>query len=303
MILDGVRCTHNGTGGSGTLTLAAVTGFPQPTSAYGSSGTRLIRYVIAEYTDSTFATLSKLEWGIGSLVLSTNVLTRTTVLGSWTSGGSYNNGNPTALSFGNTAANIQILVGAGGSTQKLGTPGLWNFGGDIWRPFNTRITYDSNVGAYTLTANQMLWIPVEFIHGGPISQVAVSVAVLHAASALRVGLYEWDPVNGGPLNLINEFTSASQIAPTSTGWRSVTMGTPIWVPPGFYWIGLLGNDSTVQLDRLTHSGEGLFSSSSQRDILMFDKGVTYGALPALGSTSYANVFGRSAGGQVGVFFK
>lgn len=309
MFADAIRCTHNGTGGASTITLAATTGYPQPTSAFGTSGTILIEYQISEYTDSTFATLSKYERGTGSLVLSTNVLTRTAVLVTWTSGGSYNMVNPTALTFGNTAANFIITLGGGSNTQMRGYTAAFNVSGagtpDIWMPFNTRVTYDSASSTFTMTNGSLLFIPIEYINVKPITQVAVDVTVAQASSAVRMGLYDTDPSTGGPLNLLTEFTSAAQIATTSTGFKSVTMGAPFWAPPGFYWLCLQGNNSSVTLNRLTHHGSGLMGTNAAggRDVLMYDKSGTYGALPATAPTTTSSMYSRSAGGQVVGLFK
>lgn len=307
MIADAVRCTHNGTGGSGTITLAAVTGYPQPTDVLGTSGTRLIAYEIAEYTDSTFATLSKYERGIGSLVLSTNVLTRTQPLVTWTSGGSYNQVNATALTFGNTAANFQILVGANTASQKLALPSTVSvtyLASDVWQPFNTRQTYDSAMDTYTVTNGQREYIPIEFIYGKPITQVAVEVTTPTAATNLRMALYEWDPATGGPGNLIVEFTSAAQIATTAAGFRPVTMAAPVSIPPGFYYIMLQADNSTVVLRTCTTHGHTLISTvGGSRDVVQWNKGAAYGAAPSTGDTSAAASRTRSAGAPIWVGYK
>lgn len=306
MFADALRCTHNGTGGSSTITLASVTGFPQFTSAFGTSGTLFVDYQIAEYTDATFSTLKNYEAGIGSLVLSTNVLTRTLPNVTY-NGTTYNMVNPTALTFGNTAANFIITFGGASDTQKRGLSSTFNVtsaGSDIWQPFNTRVTYDSNNSTFTLTNGNLLFIPVEYIYTKPITQVAVDVTTLAASSNLRMGIYDTDTATGGPVNLITEFTSGGAIATTATGFRAVTMASPFWTPPGFYWLCLQADNSTAVLRRLSHFGHSLLSSNGgQRDLLMFDKGGTYGALPAVAPTSSGSVYSRSAGGQVVGLFK
>jgi len=306
MYADAVRCTHNGTGGSGTITLAAVTGYPQPTDVFGTSGTKFVEYEICEYTDSTFATLSKYEAGYGSLNLATNVLTRTAILKTW-NGTTYDAKSPTALTFGNTAANIQILLTATTANTRSGlmsTLSLTGANSDIWQPFNTRVTYDSGASTFTMTSGSRLYIPIEYIYTRPISQVAVEVTTGVASGAVRMGLYDVDPSTGGPANLITEFTSSVQIDASATGFRSVTMGTPFWTPPGMYWKCIQANSSTIALRRLTHNGHSLLSTNgSSRDILMADKGATYGALPATADTSFSTPYNRSGGGQVAGFYK
>jgi len=125
-----------------------------------------------------------------------------------------------------------------------------------------------------------------------------------ASGAVRMGLYDVDPSTGGPVNLITEFTSAAQIDASTTGFRSVTMGSPFWTPPGIYWLCIQSNSSTIALRRLAHYGHSLLSTNgSSRDILMADKGATYGALPATADASFSTPYNRSGGGQVAGFYK
>lgn len=309
MFADAIKCTHNGTGGASTITLAAVTGFPQPTDVFGTSGTINVLYEAAEWTDSTQTVLSKYESGIGSLVLSTNVLTRSVVLKSWTSGGSYNAKNASALTFGNTAANFSLLLGAQTANMIGGIlampASVSGFTSDVWQPFNTRVTYDSALGTFTTTNGSRLFVPVDFIYAKPITQVAVEVTTGVASGAVRVGLYDVDQATGLAGNLLTEFTSAAQIDATTTGFRSVTMATPFWAPPGKYLQCFQSNSSTIVLRRLTHSGHSLLSTASGggRDILMYDKSATYGALPATGDVTASTTYSRSGGGQVAGFYK
>lgn len=305
MLFDAVRCTHNGTGGASTLTLAGISGYPQITDVLGSSGTAFGWYTIAEYTDNTKATLSKFERGIGSIALSSGVLTRSRVDVTWTSGGSYVRGGATALTFGNTAANIDILFGDSAGSVTAHMPGVFDFAGatDIWQPINSLQIYSSGLGSWTIVNGDRVWIPTFWRHNKPISQVSVSCSTAAAASAIRVGIYDWDPVHGGPGNLLSELTSGSQIATTATGYRSITLGTPFRMVPGWYWTCLQGNNSTVVIDRLDIQCNPGLSQQSQRDIVFFVKNATYGALPATGDTSASSVYNRSGGGQPGVFFQ
>jgi hypothetical protein len=308
-MLDFLCCSHNGVGGASTLTLAAARGFPQPTDAFGTSGTLLLPYQIAEYTDSTLAQLVRGEAGVGSLNLATNVLTRLQVFRTWVAGTGYTRGGASPLTFGTNAANIAITFGGGANMQKGALAGtLNNIGGtgsDVWQPFNTRCTYDGNTGTMALSAGQRLYSPFEYVGGKPMTQVAVDVATAGAAgSLLRMGVMDIDPGGGGALNLLIEFTSSAQIDVTATGFRAVTLATPWWMPPGFYYLVLQPN-AAVTLRRMTHFGHGLLSTASGggRDILMFDKSTTYGPLPATGDTAPSGGYSRSSGGQVMGLFK
>jgi hypothetical protein len=301
MYADAIRCTSS-TGGSSTVTLSSVTGFPQPSDVFGTSGTRLVNYTISEYTDSTFSTLSKFERGVGSLVLSTGVLTRSVIGATWTSGGSYNVANPTALSFGSTAANIQILLTATANTQRPAQPSIQNaFGDTRWQPINTRCQADSNAGALTLTNGTEYLIPIEFSFARPITSIGVEVTTAAAGSA-RVALYEWD-TDGLGGNLITEFTSAAQIdLSTTTGVKSVTPASPIWIPPGWYYVWVQANVGAA-LRIYVGAGSSGAGIHGARDIQYFTKSGTYGAAPSVASKTGLSQISRSSGGAPSVVIK
>lgn len=302
MFGDAIRCSSS-TGGSSTLTLASVTGWPQPTDVFGTSGTMLVWYEVSEYTDSTFSVLSKYEAGVGSLVLSTNVLTRTVVQVTWTSGGAYNKITATALSFGSTAANIQILLSASARTTIGQLPIVQNssgsgFGGTAlgMQSFSTRQTMDTNNSTKTLSNGERIWVPIEF-RGGLITNVGVYCSTLHAAALLRLGIYDWD-TDGLPGNLLEEFTSSTQIDLSATGLRTVAAASKMYPVPGWYWLCMQSNDSTAVIvvsSQMGASGFGI--STGQRELMYYTKGATFGALPATGDKTASAISSRSSGGQ------
>lgn len=290
MFADAIRCTHNGTGGSGTITLAAVTGWPQPSSVFGTSGTRIVYYEICEYTDTTFATLSNYERGIGSLVLSTGVLTRNPVA-TW-NGSAYTSTGATALTIGNTAANVQILLSANTVTQAPALPTVQStIAGSGWSPFNTRQTADSSASTITISANTNYYIPVEFRFGKPLTAVAIEVTTLAASTSARLALYDWG-TDGLPQNPIVEFTSGSQFDCTSTGVKSVTGNW--FVPPGWYFLMLQANGGPAIRSYSLHGNTGL-GENSTRDCLYYTKGGTYGTIPTTGDKTAASTVTRSSG--------
>lgn len=280
MFADFIRCTHNGTGGSGTLTLAAITGWPQVTSAFGSSGTRLVSYVINEYTDSTKAVLAKSEAGRGSIVLSTNVLTRSVVRSTW-GGTTYNAANPTALSFGNTAANIDIILTDASYGQCPNVPAIR---GSNWELFDTRSQYDTNISTFTMVAGTKYYTPCEFRFGKAITAIAIEATSIATTGNIRMGVYDWG-TDGLPANLLTEFTSSSQIGVnTSTGIKSVTLGTPYYLPPGWYFLMMQG-DAAMQIRTVRHYAQSGMGGTVGRDTIEGSKTGTYGALPSTADTS------------------
>lgn len=298
MYADAVRCTHNGTGGTGTLTLAAQNSFPTPINVFGSSGTRLVYYSITEYTTSTRDTFSQYEAGLGSLVLSTGVLTRTpyrTAVGS-----TVNNNNPSAVNFGSTAANIIIVLGASAMSQRPAVPFTPN-SADTYTPINRGMTIDSTSGGMTLAAGTKYYLPVEYYYGKAISNIAVKATSVATTGNVRLSVYDWGS-DGNPGNLITEFTSGTQIAiNTATGYKSLTLATPFWIPPGFYYF-MVQADAAVQIQQASLSICTGAGSQGDRDAQEFTKGGTYGAAPNPADTGLTIVT-KSAGGQLAVFIK
>lgn len=291
MFADAIRCTHNGTGGSGTLTLASVTGWPQPSSVFGTSGTRIVYYEICEYTDTTFATLANYERGVGSLVLSTGVLTRNPAA-TWNAT-TYTSTGATALTIGNTAANVQILLSANTVTQAPALPIAQSTigGASGLTPFNTRQTADSSAGALTLSSNTNYYMPVEFRFGKPLTSVAIEVTTLASATSARLAIYDWG-TDGLPQNPIVEFTSSTQFDCTSTGVKSVTGNW--FIPPGWYFLMLQSNGAPAIRTYTVHGNTGL-GENGNRDLIYYTKGGTYGTIPTTGDKTAASNVSRSSG--------
>lgn len=302
MFADAINCTHNGTGGSGTITLAGRTGYPQPSNVWGTSLTKYVNYSIAEYTDSTFATLSKYERGVGSLVLSTNVLTRTIPRVTWTSGGSYNASSATALTFGNTAANIIITLTATANSLAPGIGASIGFG-LTYHNLHTRQVVKSGASTIGLSNGTALFFKIQYESDIPITTAAVYVSTF-ATGSLRLGIYDCNPTTDYPGNLISELTSSTQIdTGTSNGAKSVTPSSPLWLPNGWYWVCLLANAGPSIWTVEVAGYAGMNSSSGTREYTYNTKAITYGALSATGPTSFDSAFTYSSNNQPWVGYK
>ena len=302
MFADWVQATHNGTGGTGTLTLAAVSGSPQPSDVWGTTATKIVYYSIDEYTDNTFATLKQGESGMGSLNLSTGVLTRSVVWRTWVSGAGYVVNGASAINVGATAANVRILLSATANLMRPAQPAINALAGlSGWLPFNTRQTWDSGNGNTALSAGNRHYCPIEFVYGKPITAVALNVGTIASASSTRLGIYDWD-TDGLPGNLITEFTATAQInTGGSTGYNSVSV-TPPFIPPGWYWL-CIQSSGAPSIANLTLQGNPGAGDSGSRDLMYYYKGATYGPLPATADKTYSAVISRSAGGQLAAFCK
>lgn len=307
MLAEAVNCTHNGTGGSGTITLTSVTGYPQVTDVFGTSGTMFVHYTIAEYTDSTLVTLANYESGTGSIVLSTNVLTRTYPRITWVSGGAYDNTTPAALSFGNTAANVRVMLTSGHiSTQHVmprhhdGSTGATT---DSWNFFNDKQQWDSSATVFTLVDGTKYWCPITYVHPRPIASVAVRVGTGQAAKDLRMGIYDWDPTTGLPLNLLNEFTSVSQIS-LVTGSTFASVSKTAYIQPGNYYLCIQSNSSTATIMTTRAYGNCRAATlGAGRDLIWFSETGTYGALPTTSDQAGLTAVSLSTNNHMGLLFK
>jgi hypothetical protein len=242
------------------------------------------------------------------LNLSTGVLTRDEVHTTWvSSGNTYLSTGATPLNFGSTAANIDIMLNAKSGSLRPALPSVPVMSGaitDSYAPFNNRIIVDSNSGGVALTAGRRMYIPSEFIFGKPITTLAVNATSIATTGNVRLSVYDWGS-DGGPGNLIKEFTSAAQIAVnTATGAKSITPANPLFLPSGWYWF-MLQADAAIQLlfaNPATNMGAGITNS---RDVMYLYKDATYGAAPA-SADSLATMSGattRSSGGQPLVMVK
>lgn len=303
MFADFIRCTHNGTGGAGTLTLAAISGWPQPTDAFGTSGTRRVGYVLSEWTDSSKSVPLQAERGRGLLNLATNVLTRDEVALTWVAGTGYTSAGASALSFGNTAANIDLELTATAVTQRPALPALPTSAGTVDTPYtaaNTRVQLDTNAGGQALVNGTRYYQLAEYDYAKPISIIAVNATAVATTGNVRLSVY--DVGADGPGNLIKEFTSAAQIAVnTASGIKSLTLATPFWLAPGRYYF-MVQADAAVSLMFGVPVGNTGMGIHGARDVVYLAKAATYGAAPSTGDTSLTGT-SRSAGGQIMIYLK
>jgi len=307
MLAEAVNCTHNGTGGSGTLTLTSVTGYPQITDVFGASGTLNVNYTIAEYTDSTLVTLSKYESGFGSIVLSTNVLTRSIPRVSWSSGGSYDATAPAAVSFGNTAANVRVMLTSGhvNTRSVFSRPHDGSTGASLdgWGLFDDKQQWDTNAATITLADGTKYWWPVDYINPRQITQVAVRVTTGQPAKTGRLGIYDQDTSTGLAGNLISEFTSGGQISLASNNTFASVTPTALWVPPGNYWLCFQSDATSATIVTIRPYGNSRIATTASRDFMYFSKTGTYGALPSTGDNTSLTTVTLSGNVRPAAFYK
>lgn len=248
MLMDRCLHTHNGTGGSGTLTLVSVTGYPGYDKAFPSS-TRWVRYSINEYVGAAGTTaLKQGESGIGSINTTTMVLTRTKVLSSW-DGTTYlpNSGSgtaPSAITFGATAANIfvtcSLSVSDGLPAMPAATAAVSGLSDGLGYT-GSGISDASN--AVSIGTGATVYSCAEFRFAMLVSKASVrmTAATTGGTPTVLVGLYEVDHSNkmmpGKMLANFGSLGSSSVTAPVTL--TSAALTTPIWINPGYYWTAFI----------------------------------------------------------------
>jgi hypothetical protein len=250
---DGILQTHNGTGGTGTLTLAAVTGWPSFALVFAQD--RFVDYEINEYTDATWSVLSKRETGIGTYTHSGTTLARTFVINTW-DGSTYlpvagSGTAPTAISFGNTAANVRIVCSPS-SGNAVTTPAMVSQGvsgvSDAlgFAPLNLLPSSTSLTTAMSL--GYSIYSPIYLANRGPISQATSRLVTPNTTGAtpskLYVAIYEVNS-SGMPGKRLIDFNGTgggpvvTDLSAAAGNYSSSALTTPIYLPPGWYYQGVV----------------------------------------------------------------
>lgn len=242
-LLDFCRMTSS-TGGTGTLTLTAQTGYPDIAAAI--TGTRLVSYAIAEYTSSAKTQLAQGETGIGSYVASTGVLTRTAIKSTW-DGSAYlpkfgTATAPTALNFGSTAANIDITVSPVTAQTLPGIPFYYGTVASVADGLGLTACNMQGSGTFSLSTGVVSYFQYLLIHNGPFSQFSVrsnGASVSGGSPTLDCSVYEIGST-GVPGKRLISFTQITAFAGgASSTYTSTALATPVALMPGWYYVGLL----------------------------------------------------------------
>lgn len=311
MFADWIKCTHNGTGGSSTLTLVAQTGFPGPSDIWGAAGSVMVYYTIDEYTDSTKAALKQAETGLGSLNLSTGVLTRSVPWRTWVSGSGFVASSASAISFGATAANIDILLTANASMLAPPVPAI-NAISDGWLPIDATAQVDTGfVHGYDPIAGTRYYAPIRLGYGKPITSIGVYTTSANPVGGIRIGLYDWGS-NGLANHLLYEFLDSSgaplQLAAAS-GYQSFTPANVPFVPPGWYWLCVQPQAAATLYQIVSYCNDNCgHSAYSGRKFVNYFKAATYPTatgtqLPSVADSTSLTLSLQSNGNTYAVFIK
>ena len=222
MIRNWVKATTT-TSGTGGLTLAAVSGFPEFSDLFTVG--EIVAYSILNGNGEP------IEEGIGSYSAA-DTLTRTYPCATY-SGGVYDGTAPSAISLSGTYTVIASSVrGMAPTLPQINTGAAARYYSDSAHQMSTQVR--------ACTAGDLYAIPIRFDCGRPIDAFALEVTTLGTSAVARVGLYTVG-ANGLPGALIVE---SADINCATTGVKVATFGG-ISLPPDWYYILLVCKTANV----------------------------------------------------------
>lgn len=232
-----------GTNGNGAVTMTAVTGKPRFSTVLGSQATT-VRYVIERVTDGAF------EVGIGSV--SSNVLTRTRPQITWDGTSTYDDSTPSPIAFGSTPTSGDVLIRMAATAEAM-APVIPGFNQTVtsgldstWREYPiANHARQSNGGTTSdaLTANREYYGCYRLDTAGLLTGIQYDVTGAVASSNIKVALYPCAS-NGLPGQKIVDFVTtatATTGVKTDTATGSWSPAGPVWLTPGWYYIGYITN--------------------------------------------------------------
>ncbi|HQT78550.1 MAG TPA: hypothetical protein PLD10_15970 [Rhodopila sp.] len=238
-----VQCT-SATGGASDLTLTAAHGALPFFSAFGVK--RWVEYSIIEYTDSTRATILRSERGYAQADPTAKTLLRSAaqVVETW-DGTTYNNTSATPLSFGTTAANIDIVCGPTAGTARPTIPFVASNGAHAWiSPANLRAT-GSTTSSFNASAT--IWFAaIEWTGDFSIQSYTWQFSSAASGSNMLTGIYEVAK-SGLPGEMVANLTRYTTLNTAITTQQIKVAGADFdafYLPPGWYYLAML-HDSTA----------------------------------------------------------
>lgn len=212
-------------GGTGALTLTRDGSYPMLTDVFGTSGTLIVEY---EADDG-----SKFESGIGSLALSTNVLTRSTVRETFDSAGpTYNAANPTALSLAGSAK-VRVTPLANSFVPTVHAANSTDCDNGVFAAGNM---VDGAFTTFTFATSTIYYVPFLWNRTFPIGKAGVYVNTTQAAQTCRAALYRLG-TDGRPDQLVADFdtfSTASNVMVTKSAASFASPTSAFYLPAGWY---------------------------------------------------------------------
>lgn len=226
--------------GAGAVTCTQITSLPTFTTVFGSQSTD-VRYFIEDTVNKTF------ETGIGKVAA--NVLTRTRPQVTW-NGTTWDDSTPSPLVFAGSGSpssgNIKIRLCALSEISVAAVPNRQNtIAGDAtWYqyPLSDHIPHSGTGGSSaTLVADREYYSPYKIPNGGLLTGAQFGCDASIASSNLKWALYSIG-YDGFPGQKIVDFVTTSTASTgikTDTATGSWTPAGPVWLTPGWYYIGFV----------------------------------------------------------------
>ncbi len=232
MLATGIKQT-TATTGTGSLTLAAVSGAPKLSDAFPVG----VRFA---YTLLDEAGLF-LEAGIGYLS-DTTTLVRARVAATFT-GSSYASSAPTAVALAGTTT---VIATPHAATLESMMPTVDAISAGVMRYLSSAARTAST--AATGPSTNLAYYP-PYLHrcGSPVITLAVNVTTAIAGGMGQIGLYACNE-NGGVGALIFK---SGDIDMSTTGVKVVTLPAPVALPSGWYYTGFVGNNGSLRVTGYT----------------------------------------------------
>lgn len=286
MLAFGIKQTSTTTG-TGNLTLASVSGFPQFNDCFVYTNARRFEY---EILDSNGAPV---ENGVGYLSAA-NTLVREKIVATYDSG-VYDDTAPAAVSL--PAGTKTVICGKGMATGHIGAANIDSASTGSPRraafdPFINFTTLSSS--GFTMVANRLHLHPFYLAEAIECSGMQVRVGTGVASSSLRLGLYALGS-NGSPQTLLGE-TSALASA-TSSVDVSGSFAASIRLSPGWYCCGIVSDAAIVIGTANSTCGASYLGGDPGNLILAWNYRYlahTFGALPNPPSNATTGVSGAAA---------
>jgi hypothetical protein len=223
------------TTGTGAVTLTGVTGWPGYEHVFGTSGTIFVEYTIVN-SDGV-----PIEGGIGSLVLSTMVLTRTRPEFTW-NGAAYSAvpSGPLSLAAGTKTVICSLAA-------ERFAPAQWLYGNSPLSGATSGnvplLPWSSGANRAINQARSEAWL-YPWINSRPFDRVTVKTSAALTGGptsvSFAVAIYESleTGLPGRRLALFDTWTTNPLV--NTAQQTSDALGSPIFLPNGYYWIAFLG---------------------------------------------------------------
>lgn len=163
-------------------------------------------------------------------------------------------------------------------------------GNPVWWP-GLHGFYGLSSGTQAGTAGRVFLTPLWIPRSAIISRISINVSTAGGAStSLRLGLYN---DNGGTPDGGALLEDSGNIAATSTGVKTFTLGSQRYLEAGLYWLAYETEDGIIVVNR--HNGTAFFTEIGDEKMqgCHYDRGGGFGALtdpcPSVTANNSANI--------------